>query len=172
MPVAASDISLNYSGGAANSNPDLSLGGARSSVAIPDATANNIFDDVQGAETISGDTEYRCFYVKNNHATLDFNNVKVWISQKTPAATEEIQIGMGTASKGGTEQSVANENTTPTGVTFIDASTSSTALDVGDLSNSAGGNSHKAIWIKRIVNPNTKAFKSNFFVIRVEGVSG
>lgn len=171
MPVIASEVTLTYSGGAPNSNPQLSIGDIISTVQIPDNVANNIFDDVQGAEVISGDVEYRCFYIKNNNPTTDFNNVKIWISQTTPAIGEEIDIGVGTSSKGGVEQTIANENTLPNGVTFVRPVNASTAVDVGDLGNSAGGNSHKAIWIRRTVDPNAQAVKTNFFVIRVEGVS-
>jgi hypothetical protein len=42
----------------------------------------------------------------------------VWISSNTPASDTQIAIGVGTAAVNGTEQTVANESTAPSGVTF------------------------------------------------------
>ena len=53
----AVDLEYRLSGGAANSDPILSIGGAMSSVEV---TGSTLFDTVSSAEAAAGDTEYRC----------------------------------------------------------------------------------------------------------------
>lgn len=144
MAITAAEIKLLLSGGAANTNPDLSLGGA---VSATDTPANQ-FDRVTSTEASTGDSEYRCSYVKNTHATLTMVNTHLWITANTVSADTNIQIGLGTSAINGVEQTIADENTAPTGVTFSDAATEGAAITVGDL---APGQT-KAIWWKRIVN--------------------
>ena len=55
-----------------------SLGGVKSSTAIR-AGLHNLFDVVSSAESSAGDTEYRCFYIHNAHATLTMQNSVIWI---------------------------------------------------------------------------------------------
>ena len=65
------------------------------------------------------DTEYRCFYVHNAmHATLTMQNSVIWIQSNTTSADTSIEIALGSSAVNGTEQTIANENTAPTGVTF------------------------------------------------------
>lgn len=149
MPIASSDIKYRLSGGAANSDPNASLGGAKSSVEVVDNTDNNLFDDVSGAEHTAGDVEYRAIYVHNAHATLTLTSALVWIQSDTSGADSDISIAVGTAAVNGTEQTVANEGTAPTGVTWSDAAVSrATGLALGDIP--AG--QHKAVWIRRTIS--------------------
>ena len=55
MPITASDIEFRLSGGVGNSDPNLSLGGVKSTTEIVDATDNNLYDDVSGVETRSAE---------------------------------------------------------------------------------------------------------------------
>ena len=68
MAVLAGDIDFHLSGGAANADPNASLGGAISNNQIVGGSLHNLFDQVAGAESSAGDSEYRCFYVRNNSA--------------------------------------------------------------------------------------------------------
>jgi len=70
MPIASADIKYRLSGGAANADPLVSLGGAKSSV---DA-GSNLLDPVSSSEALAGDIEYRCYYIHNAHATLTLEN--------------------------------------------------------------------------------------------------
>jgi hypothetical protein len=149
MPIAASDIQYRLSGGAANAVPDSSLGGAKSSVQIVDNTDNNLFDDVSGAEHTAGRVEYRAIYVHNNHGSLTLTSALVWIASDTSGADSDLSIAVGTAAVNGTEQTIANETTAPTGVTWSDAAVSrATGLALGDLP--AG--QHKAVWLRRTIS--------------------
>jgi len=165
MPIASSDIKYYLSGGSSNSDPNAALGGAISSTQITDATVANLFDNVSSAETTTGDTEYRCLYVKNTHATLTLQSAKVYINTNTPSGDTSAEIGLGSSAVNGTEQTVANESTAPTSVTFSTAAGSGNALSIGNIP--AG--QHKAIWVKRIVNAGAAAYNADSVIIRVEG---
>ena len=54
MPIVAGDIDFRLSGGAANSDVNASLGGAKSSTELVDATLHNLFDQVSGDEAQAG----------------------------------------------------------------------------------------------------------------------
>lgn len=167
MPITASDIQFRLSGGASNTDGNASLGGAKSSTQVPGAR-NAFFDRVNSVESSSGDTEYRCLYVHNNHATLTLYAATVWISSNTPSTNTTIDIGVGTSSVNGTEQTVANENTAPTGVTFSAPSSYGTGLLLGDIP--AGR--HRAIWIRRTVTAGAAAYNNDGATIAVQGDTG
>lgn len=160
MPIVSADIKYRLSGGASNIDPDLALGGIKSTTDMP----ADIFDDVLSAESTSGDTEYRCIYIHNAHATLSLQTAVIWLNANTASADTTIEIGVGTAAINGTEQTVANESTAPTSVTFSSPSTFGTTLALGTLP--AG--QHKAVWLKRIVNASAAA-SNDTFTLRVQG---
>jgi len=163
MPIASSDLEYRLSGGAANSNPNASLGGAKSGT----TAGLNVYDDVSSAEALVGRTEYRGVYVVNSHATLTLYDAKAWLTSNTPSATTDVKIGLGTSVQGAQEQTVANETTKPTGVTFTAPSTKSTGISLGDIP--PGGS--RFIWFERTVGAETAALSSDPFVLRVEGDS-
>lgn len=165
MPIASTDIKFHLSGGAANADPNASLGGAISTTEIVGATLHNLFDIVAGAEAEAGDTEYRCFYVKNNHGTLTLQNAEIWVQTESPSTDSDEEIGLGSSAIGGTEQTVADESTAPAGVTFGQANGQGAALAIGDIP--AG--SHKAVWIKRVISAAAAAYNSDSSVLRVSG---
>lgn len=165
MPIVSGDIQFRLSGGAANADPNAALGGAKSSTQITAASLHNLFDQVASAESSAGDTEYRCFYVHNAHATLTWTTVKVWVQTNTPASDTTADIGLGTSAINGTEQTVANENTAPTSVSFSAPSTEGTALAIGDIP----PGQHKAIWVRRTISAAAAANNLDSVVIRVKG---
>jgi hypothetical protein len=149
MPITSGEIEYRLSGGAANSDVNASLGGAKSSVAVTDNTDNNLFDDVTGAEHTAGDVEYRCIYVHNADGALTLTSAVVWIQSDTSGADSDLSIAVGTAAVNGTEQTVANESTAPSGVSWSDAATSrATGLALGNLP----PGEHKAVWIRRTIS--------------------
>lgn len=155
MPIASGDISYRLSGGSANADPLLSLGGVKSSV----SALASIFDNTSGAESAAGDTEYRCIYV---HVAVAATSVKVWLAANTPSSSTDATIGLGTSALNGTEQTIANEDTAPTGVTFSAAGTLGAAIDLGAMS--AG--SSRAVWIKRVVTAGAGAAVGDGFTLR------
>lgn len=158
MPITASEIQYRLSGGAANGNANASLGGAKSSTAVP----SGLFDDVSSAESAAGDVEYRCFYVHNNNGTLALQNAVVWIQANTTG--NRIAIGVGTSAINGTEQTVADEQTAPSGVTFSQPANKGSGLALGSIP--AG--QHRAVWIRRTVGAGAAA-SNDTYTLRVEG---
>lgn len=164
MAIVAGEIVLRLSGGSGNSDPNASLGGVISSNAVVDATLNNLFDNVSGAESEAGDVEYRCVYVRNGNATLTMQNAVVWIQTNTPAAGSTIDIGLGTSAINGTEQTVANESTAPSGVTFSAAATEGAAISLGNIPTGQ----HCAFWIRRTITAGAAAYNNDSVTLRIK----
>lgn len=165
MAVLNTEIKFYLSGGAANSDANASLGGAKSSTEITSAQLHNLFDVVTSAEASAGDTEYRCIYVENTNGTDSLLSSAAYISSNTPSADTTVDIGLGTSAIDGTEQTVANESTAPAGVTFSAPATLGAGLSIGDLT--AG--QHKAIWVRRTVNAAANAYNNDTATINVGG---
>ena len=163
-PIATTDIDFHLSGGAANSDPDASLGGAISNNQIVDAALHNLFDVVSGDESSTGDIEYRCLYIKNAHGSLTMQNTKIWVQSESGSADSDELIGLGTSAIGATEQTIANEAATPVGVSFSQANLEAGSLVIGDI---APG-SHKAIWIRRDIAAAAAAANNDSSTIRVK----
>lgn len=157
MPIAAIDISMRLSGGATNTLPLSSIGGIKSST----SAASTLFDNVDSTESAAGDIEYRCIYI--HCAVAATEDVKAWLAANTPSANTTIDIGVGTSVIDGTEQTVANENTAPTGVTFSAPTTSAAGLSLGIL----GAGQSRAIWMRRTVNVGATAVTGDSATLRI-----
>lgn len=144
MPIISAEIQYRLSGGAANADPNASLGGIVSATVVP----TGLFDTITGAESLAGDVEYRCFYVRNANATLALQNAVLFIQANTASADTTVAIGLGTSSINGAEQTVANESTAPAGVTFSEPATVGTGIALGSIP----ATQHKAVWIRRTIN--------------------
>lgn len=119
---------------------------------------NKMFDDVSKAESLAGDTEYRGFYVKNNHGTDTLVGVKLWIGTNTPGQ-DTIDIALDPAGLNGTAVTIVDESTAPAGVNFDAANPvdEASSLSIGDL---APGE-YYPFWIKRVVPANTTEAKTD-----------
>lgn len=160
MPIVSGDIKYRLSGGAANTDPTLSLGGAKSSTDM----STNLLDNVSSAEALAGDIEYRAFYVHNNHGTLALESAKIWIQANTPSGDTTLEIGIGTSAVNATEQTVATESDAPSGVTFAAAANEGAAIALGNIP--AG--QHRAVWVRRTVNA-AAAASNDTATFRVKG---
>lgn len=175
MAITATDILFKLSttaGTAGNQNTSTaagSLGKYISTTQMTDNTVGNLFDDVTGDENAASTVEYRCFFVHNDHGSLTWESVKVWISSEV-AGGASVAIGLdpaGVTAKGlGSAQAatIANESTAPAGVTFTAPTTKAAGLSVGDI---AAG-SVQAIWVRRTA-ANTAAVDADGATIRCEG---
>lgn len=163
MAIIATDIIFRLSGGASNSDVNASLGGAKSSTAVGTGV-HNLFDQVSGAESAAGDTEYRCFYVHNAHATLDMQVSKIWIQTNTPSTGTAARIALGTSAVNATEQTIANESTAPSGVSWSTAADEANSLSIGTVP----PGQHKAIWVERVVTAGAAAYNDDQCTIRVK----
>jgi hypothetical protein len=171
MAIAETDLIWRLSGGASNTDPAASLGGAMSTdaggIITKTKTFNSIFDDISGAEAAAGDVEYRCIYIHNEHGTLSLTSAKVWIETNTANAKDMIDIGLDLAGKDGTADTIATEAAAPDpAVTFAhDCIAYATGLSLGDLA--AGGG--YAIWIRRTITAGMTADDDEFFTLKVQG---
>lgn len=160
MSIISTDIQFYLTGGAANSDPNLSLGGAISATLVG-AGLNNLLDDVSPEEASAGDVEYRAINIKNTHATETLTAAVIWITAETTSTDTTIDIAYDAT---GT-QSVANESTAPTGVTFSKPVSKATGISLGNIA--ASGT--KRIWFKRTVTAGAVKLASDLGTIRVEG---
>lgn len=162
--IIAAEIVYRLSGGAATTLGDQALGGAKSANAVP---AGGLFDDVTGAESAAGSVEYRCVYIHNANTTpTTLVSPKIYVQTNTPSTDTTIDLALGTSVQGGTEQTIANETTAPTGVSWVTNATNySTGVALGDIPGNGG---HRAVWIRRTVNAGAVAY-SDSFTLRVEG---
>jgi hypothetical protein len=160
MSIITGDFSTRLSGGAANASGDASLGGAKSSNVAP-TSLNGLFDATSAAEALAGDIEYRCIYLHNANGADLMTNAVVYVSANTPLAGSTIDIGVGTAAINATEQTIANESTAPSGVSFSAPSTADTGLALGNIP--AG--QHKAIWLRRTITAGAGSSANDTFTL-------
>lgn len=163
MAITSANITRRHSGGSGNTDPLADLGGAKSSTAIANNTANAVWPDFTGQESNDGKTRYRCFYIHNTHATLTAKNPKIYIDTPPANSGVTLELGAGTSAVNGTEQTIANETTAPTSVTFDDYDSSSKL----SLSNIPAGQ-HKAIWVKLTTGSGASAKDLDGSIIKVD----
>lgn len=161
MAVGTNDIKLVYTGGANNSDPYQSLGGAFSSVVITDdptlpmeSLLEKLFPSVIGEEQASGKTRYRCIGVKNTHATDTAYRVRLKLSKAQGDC--QIYFGWDPAAPGTAPQSIPNETTPPTGVTFSQPGPGN-PLFMPDNPPDLQAGKAKALWIKFVVPPGAQS---------------
>jgi hypothetical protein len=176
VAIVAADIkfklSVNTSPGNANAqgNVNNSLGGYMASTEITDATLNNLFDDVTGDENSASDVEYRGMFVHNDHATIDWTSVVMWISSEvgggTTVAIAPADEGAVPEDQAGTVQmeTIADEQTAPSGPSFSAPTTKGTGISLGTI----GANEAHGIWVRRTA-ADTAAVNNDGFTLSVEG---
>lgn len=145
------NIVLRMSGGAANTDPNASLGGAMSEAAgavisTSNTNLNNLFDNITKSENFSSTTDYRCVFVHNDILTAGevFAEPSVYLSG-SPLATFEVGV---VASKNTSAGTIATETDVPAGITFS-APTSGSPLALLSGGDVLDPDDYIAIWIKR-----------------------
>jgi hypothetical protein len=171
MPVVESDLEYRLSGGANNESPAASLGGAMSTKAagvITTEELENIFDVVLGDEGKAGDTEYRAIYLKNKHGSISLLNAKLWITQDADSEDDTTAIALADEGVNEAVETIANENTAPSGPTFSAPTTKGAGLNLGTIP--AG--QFRGFWIRRTISAEADANNKITFKIRAEGETG
>jgi hypothetical protein len=153
----AANITFRLTGGASNSDPDASLGGVGSSQEVSATPLNNLFDDVDAGEASAGDVEYRAIDLYNGGDQAAVG-VELYISTETPNANTQIDVALDS-----TTQSIADESTAPTGVTFSHPLTGS-RLSVSDI---AVGSTQR-VWLRRTVSASAPNLANDNFQLSVE----
>lgn len=112
---------------------------------------NNLFDDIDKSESIAGDTEYRCFYIRNTD-TETFYNAKIYVKNQ-PTGADSLALGLdpqGVHNVTETTETLANESTAPASVTFT-SPTQGSPLVIGDIASGY----QVAVWVRRTIPANT-----------------
>lgn len=176
--IVPADIGFFYSvvtGSAGNSVAGTaagSLGKYLSTTAWAGGVANDLFDDVSGAENAASTVDYRCIFCRNLNSANAFQNAVVYLSAETGGGAS-IAIGIDTtaASLIGAAPAqalqIANETTAPAGVTFSSPVTAGTGLSLGTINTG----SCRAFWIRRTA-ANTAALSNDGVTIAISGDTG
>lgn len=136
---------------------------------ITDASLHNLFDVVSSGEATSGESEYRCIYVKNSHGTQTLLNAYIWIETNTPSAESTIEIALGDTAVGtGSETAVADEDTAPS---LTDSFASPATKGAGKLIGDIPAGEYKAIWIKRTITAGALTTSADNVILKVEGAT-
>lgn len=156
----------------AQANPNLWLGDQVSTTAWAGGGANDLFDDVTGAENAANDIEYRCVFVHNTNAANVLENAVVYLSAETGGGAS-IAVGADTTAASAvgaaTQQAliIADENTAPAGVSFSSPTTVGAGVALGNI----GIGQVKAFWIRRTA-ANSSALSNDGVTIAVTGDTG
>jgi hypothetical protein len=165
VPIADSDIKFFLSGGAGNTDPNASLGGIISSTQITAASLHNLFDVVSGAESAAGDVEYRGLYVKNDHGSITWLDVFLWIQANTPHVNTTVAIALAGEGVNATMETIANENTAPSGESFTAPASKAAGLSLGNLT----PGQFYGIWVRWTVTAGAAAASADNVILEVEG---
>jgi hypothetical protein len=150
-------LELRLTGGASNSDPNASLGGVASSNQLSGTAMNNLFDNVSPTEAVNGDVEYRAVSIYNS-GDAAATGVEAYMSTETPSPKTQLDFGI----EAGT-QTIADESTAPSGVTFAHYATGS-RLSIADIP--AG--SAVRLWIRRTVTAGCVNLSSDFCEISID----
>src|SRR5215510_2193981 len=164
MAIVSTDLKLFHSGGGSNSTIANDIAGDISSVELTDNTLNNLWDDVSGDESSSGDSEFRKIFFKNSHSSLTAQSTVLWIDTNTTSTNDTINIGLDPAGSGAAGADIANESTAPAGVTFSAPSTKGAGLSLGNIATGV----RYAVWVKRIVDASAAANDNNSYILKIE----
>lgn len=148
MSIVTGDLKLYLSGGILNDLGNASLGGVISTSEVSELL-EELFDEVTGDQHAAGETNYRCIYFKNNSALTAYN-VKIWIESNSTGAESAITIGKEAAS-GSPVQTIGNESTAPTGISFSTAAGQANSISLGNMTAGVV----YAIWVKRVITAGT-----------------
>jgi hypothetical protein len=141
--IQLSDILWKYSVVAAAGNTTAgtaagSLGDQISTTVWAGGVANDLFDDISGAENAAATVDYRCLFLHNNNSANAWQNVLLYLAAEV-AGGASIAIGVdptaaspiGSASPQAVQ--IANETTAPAGVTFSAPTTVGAGLAMGSI---------------------------------------
>lgn len=175
--ITSGEILLKYSVSAAAGNTtagtaNTSLGDQISTTAWAGGAANDLFDDISGAENAASTVDYRCIFVHNSNGANTLQNAVVWLSAET-AGGASIAVGADTTaasalgSASAQALTIGNETTAPAGVTFSSPTTVGTGVSLGNIPSGQV----KAFWIRRTA-ANTSALSNDGVTIAVGGDTG
>ena len=178
MAITQSDLLFKYTGSGSTASPELSLGGTCSVNTIPSGVANNIFDDVTGAESNVGKTEYRAIGIHNTNPTHIWMNTSIRVEGYVRSTVTPDTISFGVEKPQGTEgtpegtiQTIPSDTVAPSGISWTDEGAPSTWVQISgkDYDGSIGSDDWAGIWLRRAVPAGASAFNNRSCTIKVQG---
>ena len=175
--ITSGEILFKYSVAAAagdttSGTAAASLGDQVSTTQWSGGGANDLFDDISGAENAASTVDYRCIFVHNSNASNALENAVVYLSAEVSGGAG-IAVGADTtaasalASGSAQALTVANETTAPAGVSFSSPTTAGSGVALGTIS----PGQVKAFWVRRTA-ANTSALSGDGVTIAVTGDTG
>jgi hypothetical protein len=179
--ITSGEILFKYSvktGSAGNSTAGTaagSLGTWISTTPWAGGSANDLFDDISGAENAASTVDYRCIFIHNSNSANALQNAVVYISSEVAGGASIALAADTTAASAlaaGTAQALtATTETAPgagvTGLTYSSPTTAGTGVSLGNIP--AG--QVKPFWIRRTA-ANTSALSGDGVTIAVSGDTG
>lgn len=143
------DIRIYLTGGAGNTDPNLSLGGVTSSTEFVSDSLNNLFGAATASQAENGAVQYRALAVKNTHVSDTWTAMKMWLSQLAKKADASDYTAYASFALGldATTGDIPNDTTAPSGVTFTSPTTRSGGISCSDLAPAV----EKRIWVRRTI---------------------
>ena len=172
MAITNDDIAIYLTGGANNTDPNSSLGGAVSNTQVSMTELFNIFDRVDGEGSTDGETNYRIVAIRNN-ASQTATRAKVFFGNH-PDDTDPVNydgnVALGTREAVNVAAPVlADENTAPNPeVTFTKPTTRADAIALGDIP--AG--EFIVLYLRRVIAPGSPLKDDATFSIQVNVDTG
>lgn len=158
----------------AQADPNASLGDQISTTQWTGGSANDLFDDISGAENAASTMDYRGIFLHNSNGANTLENPTLYLSAETAGgASIAVAVDNTAASaigSGSTQMTtIANETTSPGGGagSFSAPTTAGTGLALGNI---ASG-SCKGFWVRRTA-ANTAALSSDGVTLAVTGDTG
>ena len=176
--ITTAEILFKYSVSAAAGNTTAgtaptSLGDQISTTAWAGGAANDLFDDISGAENLANTVDYRCIFVHNSNAANILQNAVVYMSAEV-AGGASIAIAVDNLAASPIAQAsaqaavIATETTAPTGVgAFSSPTTVGAGLSLGNI----GVGQCRAFWVRRTA-ANSSALSNDGVTIAVAGDTG
>jgi len=175
----SASLQFRLTGGSANSDPDISIGGIMSGFTIDSSPMNNLFDDVTPQESAQsiGYEDYRALDIYNDgDATAE--SVNLWVDIVTTSEDSHLEIGYDNSIKDGTNSGstshsniwegeiIANEETVPAApaISFAVRYSGGSKLNIPNIPPSEA----IRIWFKRVIQSGAENIANDLASIVVQ----
>lgn len=125
---------------------------------------HNLFDKTNKTQATSGIVKFRCVYVKNIHTSDPIRNPILTIPQNTISPNDEMSIGWDPAGLSSNAQTITDQHTYPSNVTFIPAPDRTNGAILGQ--NIPPGKT-KPFWLRLVSRFGAEPMLSNALVVRL-----
>ena len=125
---------------------------------------HNLFDKTTKTQATSGIVKFRCLFIKNIHTVDPIRNPILTIPQNTISPNDEMSIGWDPAGLGSNAQTITDQHTYPTNVTFIPAPDRANGAVLGQ--NIPPGKT-KPFWLRLVSRFGAEPMLSNAMVVRL-----